>query len=157
MFQKMTLIVILFALVSCKDSDTNEKEKIKAAKWLLGSWASKSAEGTLTESWTKVNDSVFKATSYFSNEKDTIHFETITLQQKGDLLTYTATVKGQNNDKPVVFTLKNATAKQMIFENLQNDYPRTITYKQVSNKAIVATISGIQQGKASSEQFVLKK
>jgi hypothetical protein len=49
---------------------------------ILGNWESKSDEGTLTESWSKVNDSTFQATSYFIKEKDTIHFETITLQQK---------------------------------------------------------------------------
>ena len=38
MFQKTTLMLLLLAIVSCKEADSNEKEKIKAANWLLGNW-----------------------------------------------------------------------------------------------------------------------
>jgi hypothetical protein len=157
MFQKTTFILLLLAMVSCKDSDSNKNEKIKAASWLLGNWENKSADGNLTENWEKVNDSTFQAQSYYIKEKDTLHFESITLQQKGENLTYTATVKGQNNDKPVTFKLKTATDKQLAFENLKHDYPQKISYTQITPDSLVAKISGIQQGKPSSEQFSMKK
>ena len=80
------------------------------------------------ETWKKVNDSTFKAESYFIKEKDTLHFETIILQQKGEKLTYNATVKGQNNDKAVAFNLTSATEKKLVFENPKHDYPQKITY-----------------------------
>ena len=157
MFQKTTFILLLLALVSCKDSDANEKEKIKAANWLLGNWENKAVDGNLTEYWKKVNDSTFQAQSYFVKEKDTLHFESITLQQKGEMLTYTTTVEGQNNDKPVAFKLTTATEKQMVFENPKHDYPQKISYTQITPDSLVAKISGIQQGKPSSEQFSMKK
>ena len=157
MFQKTTFILLLLAMVSCKDSDANEKEKIKAANWLLGNWENKATDGTLTEYWKKVNDSTFQAQSYFVKEKDTLHFESITLQQKGEVLTYTATVEGQNDDKPVTFKLTTATEKQMVFENPKHDYPQKISYTQITTDSLVAKISGIQQGKPSSEQFSMKK
>lgn len=157
MFQKTILALLLLAFVSCKNSDANEKEKIKAANWLLGNWESKSVEGNLTETWEKVNDSTFQAQSYFIKEKDTLHFESITLQQKGDKLTYSAAVKGQNNDKAVTFKLTTGTEKQMVFENPKHDYPKKIIYTQITKDSLVANISGIQQGKPSSEQFSMKK
>lgn len=157
MFQKTTLILLLLVIVSCKNSDSDKFEKIKAANWLLGNWKNKSADGTLTENWKKVNDSTFQAESYFIKEKDTLHFESITLQQKGEELTYSAAVKGQNNDKPVAFKLTTATEKQIVFENLKHDYPRKISYTQITADSLVAKISGIQQGKPSSEQFPMKK
>ncbi|MFV8379679.1 DUF6265 family protein [Flavobacterium sp. LB3R33] len=157
MLQKTTLILLLLAVVSCKNSDSNKNEKIKAASWLLGNWENKAVDGTLTEYWDKVNDSTFQAQSYFIKEKDTVHFESIVLQQKGENLTYTATVKGQNNDKPVAFKLTTATDKQVSFENLKHDYPQKISYTQITPDSLVAKISGIQQGKPSSEQFSMKK
>ncbi|PIF62114.1 hypothetical protein CLV00_1730 [Flavobacterium sp. 11] len=147
----------MLVIVSCKNSDSNKNEKIKAASWLLGNWENKSADGTLTENWEKLNDSTFQAQSYYIKEKDTVHFESIILQQKGENLTYTATVKGQNNDKPVVFKLTTATDKQVSFENLKHDYPQKISYNQITPDSLVAKISGIQQGKPSSEQFSMKK
>lgn len=157
MFQKTTLLLLLLAIVSCKNSDSNKNEKIKAASWLLGNWENKSADGNLTENWKKVNDSTFEAQSYYIKEKDTLHFESIILQQKGEELTYTATVKGQNNDKPVAFKLTTSTDKQVAFENLKHDYPQKISYTQITPDSLVAKISGIQQGKPSSESFSMKK
>jgi hypothetical protein len=157
MFQKTTLILLLLAIVSCKKSDANEKDKIKISHWLLGNWENKTADGNLTETWKKVNDSTFEAQSYFIKEKDTLHFESITLQQKGEELTYNATVKGQNNDKPVTFKLTNSTEKQLVFENPKHDYPKKIIYTQINEDNLVAEISGTLEGKSSSEKFSMKK
>ena len=149
------LTILIFA--SCKNSEANEKDKIKVANWLLGNWENKSSDGNLTETWKKVNDSTFQAQSYFIKENDTLHFETITMQQKGEELTYSAAVKGQNNDKPVAFKLTTQTEKQLVFENPKHDYPKKISYTQITSDSLVAKISGIQQGKPSSEQFSMKK
>jgi hypothetical protein len=157
MFQKTTLILLLLAIISCKNSETNEKEKIKATNWLLGKWENKVDEGILSESWKKLNDSTFQAESFFIKDKDTLHFETITLQQKGEELFYTATVKGQNNDKPVSFNMTSETDKKLVFENPKHDYPQKITYTLINKDSLVAEISGIQLGKPSSEKFGMKK
>ena len=157
MKKSVLIILSIICTFSCTKNSSNEKEQIKAAQWILGNWKHKTATGTLTENWTKSNDSTLLGTSFYIQDKDTIHHETIVLQQNGDNLTYTATIKGQHNDQPVIFTLNNATDKSMVFENQKNDYPTTITYKQVSSQSIIAKISGIQQGKPSSEQFILKK
>ena len=149
------LTILIFA--SCKNSEANEKDKIKVANWLLGNWENKASDGNLTETWKKVNDSTFQAQSYYIKENDTLHFETITMQQKGEELTYSAAVKGQNNDKPVAFKLTTQTEKQLVFENPKHDYPQKISYTQITSDSLVAKISGIQQGKPSSEQFSMKK
>jgi hypothetical protein len=157
MFQKTTLILLLLAIVSCKKSDSNEKEKIKAANWLLGNWENVSKDGKLSENWIKINDSTFEAQSLFIKDKDTLHFESINLQQKGEELTYSATVKGQNNDEAIAFKLTISNEKEMTFENPKHDYPQKISYTLVTPDNLVAKISGIQQGKPSSETYSMKK
>lgn len=159
MFKKLTFLLLVITVVSCKKSgsDANEKDKIKAAHWLLGKWEYKTPEGNLSETWKKVDDSTYNGQSYFIKAKDTIHFETITLQQKGEELTYTAIIKGQNNDKPVPFKLTQSTEKEMVFENPKHDYPQKITYKNVSKDNLIAIISGIQSGKPAKEQYAMKK
>ncbi|WP_348813591.1 DUF6265 family protein [Flavobacterium maritimum] len=156
MFQKITLLLLLSAIVSCKN-DSNKNEKINAAQWLIGTWENKSADGNLEEIWQKVNDSTFQGQSYYIKAEDTLHFETITLQQIGDELTYSAAVKGQNNDKSVPFKLSGEAGKKLVFENPKHDYPQKISYSQITADSLVAKISGVQQGKPSSEQFSMKK
>ncbi|WP_269222147.1 DUF6265 family protein [Flavobacterium sp. IMCC34518] len=157
MFQKITLILLLLAIVSCKNSESNEKDKIKSANWLLGKWETKTADGTLSESWKQLNDSTFQGESFFIKNKDTLHLETIKLQQKREELFYYAKVKGQDNDKPVPFKMTIATEKQLVFENPKHDYPQKINYNQITKDSMIAEISGVQLGKPTSEKFGMKK
>lgn len=157
MFQKITLLALVLIVASCQKKESVEKDKIKVADWLIGNWENKSPEGTLTENWTKLNDSTFNASSYFIKGKDTLHFETIVLTQKGETLTYFATVKGQNDDKAVAFPSTTESDKQLVFENPKHDYPQKITYTKGANNTLTAEISGNLQGKPSSEKFVMVK
>lgn len=157
MFQKITLIALIITFVSCQKKESVEKDKIKIADWLIGNWENASPEGVLTENWQKLNDSTFSAASYFIKGKDTIHFESIILAQLGETLTYKATVKGQNDDKPVSFPSIAESDKQLVFENPKHDYPQKITYTKGANNTLTAEISGNLNGKPTSEKFVMTK
>ena len=152
----VTTILILY---SCKDKNENagKYEKLATMDWLLGNWENKLPEGDLLEHWEKKDDSTFVGQSYFIKEKDTLSYENIELIQKGEFVYYIPTVKGQNNDKPVTFNLTTATEKEFTFENPTHDYPQKITYKKVNDTSLVATISGMQQGKQSSESYPMKR
>jgi hypothetical protein len=155
----LLIITLLFPFVSCKNSNGKNKtfDKIEKINWLLGSWENKSEEGILSEIWEKKNDSTFIGESYFIREKDTLHSERIEVKQKGEDLLYIPTVKGQNNDKPVTFKLTLATENEFTFENPAHDYPQKIVYKMVNANSLVATISGKQQGKNSTESYPMTK
>jgi hypothetical protein len=162
MYNKITFLLLITILISCKksdsgDSDSNEKDKVRTAHWLIGSWEFKSTEGILSESWKKVNDSTFQGQSYLIKAKDTVHFEMITLEQKGEELTYLTTILGQNDDKPISFILTEATEKQLVFENPTHDYPQKISYNHISKDSLVTEISGLQSGKPSSEKYLMKR
>lgn len=157
MFQKITLLMLLAVVVSCQKKESVEKDKIKVADWLIGNWENKSPDGLLTENWQKVNDSTFSATSYFIKGKDTLHFEKIVLSQKGEKLTYSATVNGQNNDKAIDFPSTSETATKLVFENPQHDYPQKITYTKGANNTLTAEVTGKLQGKLTTERFIMVK
>lgn len=151
----ITIFILLLVFISCQNS--NKNDKIKLSNWLIGKWENKSKEGNLSETWSKVNDSTFLGLSYFIKAKDTLSFENIILQQNGEDLYYNPTVKGQNNDKPIAFKLTSSTNKQLVFENPKHDYPQKIIYNQIAKDSMVAEISGIQQGKPSSDKYPMKK
>lgn len=157
MFQKITLLAVLAAVVSCQKKDAAEKDKIKIADWLIGNWENTSPDGVLTENWQKLNDSTFSAASYLIKGKDTIHFETVVLAQKGETLTYLATVKGQNDNKPVAFTSTSETENKLIFENPQHDYPQKIIYTKGPNNTLTAEVTGKLEGKVTTERFIMVK
>jgi hypothetical protein len=149
------LFILVLALSSCKKP--NEGSKILVADWLPGKWENKTADGNLLEIWKKTNDSIYDGASYFIKGKDTLHFETIQLIQKGEELLYISTIRGQNNDKPAIYKLLNSTEKQLVFENPKIEYPKKIVYIQISKDNLGIEISGTQVGKPSLDKYKMSR
>lgn len=150
-------VVSFFCLMSCQNKSDKKFDKLEKMSWLVGSWEQKLPEGTLVESWKKENDSTFTGTSYFVKEKDTMHSESVVLTQMKEDLFYIPTVIGQNNDEPVSFKLTSDTENTFTFENPAHDYPQKITYKKVNDDNMLASISGKQLEKVTSESYSMKR
>jgi len=159
----LLIVFSILILQSCNKYDANGKlikeyEELNKANWLLGEWQKEDSLGLLVEIWKSQNDSTFTGQSYYIlNKKDTVHSETIELKQNGDNLIYSPTVKGQNNNGPVSFLMIEEKDSVMVFENPKHDYPQKIRYQLNSDKSLIATISGIQKGKESSESYLMQK
>lgn len=159
------LIAATALIVSCGETTsetTNEPAKptydeLHQASWLIGRWENTSEEGSLSEIWTEVNDSTYKANTYFAIPTgDTVFSEEVELRQSGKDVWYAATVSDQNDGQPVAFKLTKASDKELIFENKKHDYPQKIHYK-LDGSTVTATISGKEGGKAKKEDFVMMK
>ncbi|MGL2963616.1 DUF6265 family protein [Flavobacterium sp. RSB2_4_14] len=156
--KNVIVIVVCVLFISCQNKSEKNFGQLEKMNWLIGNWENKMPDGLLTETWSKENDSTFSGTSYFIvNSKDTVHSETIILTQLNDELVYRPTVKGQNNDEPVDFILSSESENTYSFENPKHDYPQKIVYKKVNETSLIATISGTQQGKKSSESYPMKR
>lgn len=161
----MYILVAVALLASCKKEETGTTEtaektprQIEKAAWLTGNWGFTTEEGSLTENWVKVNDSVYHGESYFvTPKKDTVFAETVVLDEVAGKMTYTVSVPGQNDEKPVRFGLTKITDTEMTFENPQHDYPNKIVYTQAKPDSLVAVIYGKQKGEEKSETFTMKK
>ena len=154
---KKIILFVLTLLIAASCQKSKDVSKIVVADWLIGKWENNSAIGNLSETWKKVNDSIYEGESYFIKGKDTLHFEKIQMKQKGENLFYITTIKGQNKDKAVTFKHNDTIKKQLVFENPKHDFPQKISYSQITKDSIIIQISGIQQGKASSERYSMKK
>lgn len=156
------LLMILEACVS--SSPTNDQAnkqtsyaKINKAAWLIGSWKNSSDEGSMTETWIKINDSTFKGQTFFIQNNDTLTTEEISLAQINDTLYYIPSVSNQNEGLAVKFTLIFASTQQMIFENRGHDFPQKISYTLITADSLMAEISGTNNGVQSSQQFPMKR
>lgn len=156
--KKLILSLATLSIIACQNKSEKNFDKLEKMSWLVGEWENKMPDGILTETWTKANDSSYTGKTLFIKDKDTLHSEEIVLIQKGETLLYIPTVKGQNDNKPVEFKMtESKTENEFAFENPAHDYPQKIVYKKVSDTNLVATISGKQQGKASSESYSMSK
>lgn len=160
---QITLYVVPFLLfISCKKENSVEKQQkqfleLQKADWFLGRWENNAAEGNLSESWKKENDSTFYGETYFVVENDTVFAEKIRLEERNGKLNYIVSIPNQNDEKPISFELNKNSSKQLIFENPSHDYPTKITYNHVGADSLVAEISGIKDGKVEKELFKMRK
>lgn len=157
--------IIMMTTVSCKKEvvieKTEQPEKqfaeLEKADWFLGRWENNSAEGNLSETWKKLNDSTFFGETYFVIKNDTVFAEHVSLEERNGKLSYVAKVPNQNDEKPVSFELTENSAGKLIFENPKHDYPSKIIYNQVGSDSLVAEIRGLKDGKEKNEFFRMKK
>lgn len=155
-FKKDTiwLIVIILLSASCV-TKTSKPIKIGLNKldWFLGSWSGQTSESIFTESWIKVNDTLYTGQSYFIKGNDTLSQETISLQQHDTSLFYVPLVEGQNENKPVYFRLTFSDSLNAVFENPGHDFPQKIAYQLKPGDSLIATISGNIEGKIRIIRF----
>ena len=138
------LLLLIVITISCTDSkkdttttDVKRSSGIEKADWLIGSWQSTSPEGTVTESWTAMNDSTYAGKTFFISGKDTLSSESISLEQRDTALYYIPTVSDQNAGMPVKFTLTSSTADQLVFENPSHDFPQKMNSKLLKTSLVL--------------------
>lgn len=154
----LATIAIFVACSTSTNPKTNDVNGIKCIKlekaaWLIGKWQNSSIEGISQEIWEKKNDSTFIGVSFFVVGKDTVSSESISLEERGKNLFYIPTVKNQNGGEPIIFTLTSLNSNQLVFENPSHDFPQKVTYTQVTSDSLVATISGVVNGKERFQDF----
>lgn len=160
MKSKLLFFGLLFTIVifsSCNSNSKKKYEKLEELSWLIGDWSNKSDDGILIENWKRNNDSTYIGKSFYIRGKDTLHNESIELVQNVDALFYIPIVKGQNNDEPISFKLVEENEKSFIFKNNSHDYPQTIEYIKINDKQLNAIVSGTQDGKTTSDTYILNK
>ena len=157
------LTILLLSIISCNKYDANgniikDYEELEKANWMLGEWEKTDSLGTLREIWERLDDSTFVGLSYYiQNKKDTLHNEQVELMQNGEHLIYSATIKGENNNSPIPFQMTKDEDSLLVFENPKHKYPQKIQYKLMKNGSLVATVSGKQNGKNSTENYPMNK
>lgn len=148
------LIVLSLLSASCvTESRKPEKAGLNKLDWFIGSWTGVTSESIFTETWQKVNDTLFTGQSYFIKGSDTLSSETISLQQHDTSVFYVPLVEGQNDNKPIHFRLTFSDSVNAIFENPEHDFPQKIVYQLKENDSLIATISGNNNGKIRSIRF----
>ncbi len=159
--KKNICAVLFFALLlaSCSEVKKNRPETVNQLSWLNGSWAMKTDDGTVTEQWKPVNDSLMEGSSDFIKGDSVIPFETIKILRRDTSFYYEAKAAGQNKEQPVAFKITAYSDTGFVAENPQHDFPKRIIYKLVNKDSIHAFVDGglLQPDKRSDFYYSRKK
>ncbi|MES1218142.1 MAG: DUF6265 family protein [Bacteroidota bacterium] len=157
MKKKLNIVCTIAAVMALSSWSGHSEKQIKKAAWLIGTWENKTKKGSNYETWTRISEDELHGKSYILKGKDTLVFESISLLQEKDKLFYIPTVKGQNNNLPVRFTLKTISSTELVFENPEHDFPQLITYRKINIDSLVAAISGKEKGQYRKETYPMTR
>ncbi|UHO40169.1 hypothetical protein H5J24_09320 [Chryseobacterium capnotolerans] len=154
---KTKLIPAIIAILMM-GSWAQQQGELSKLEWLLGTWETKTPKGSLYETWKRKSPIEFQGKSYYLKNKDTLLFESVRLIEKDKKLHYIVSVKHQNHELPVDFAAKEIKdPTSLVFENPAHDFPQMIAYKKQGKDSLAAEISGIMNGKMTSQKFPMRK
>ena len=155
-----TALMIFVTIVNVMASfimNPTHQDDFKKAEWLIGTWENKTHQGSIYETWKKQSTSELSGMSYMIGQTDTVIFETIQIVFEAEEIFYIAAVRNQNKGLPVRFACKSITESEMVFENLNHDFPNLISYSRITSDSLVAEISGTKNGQVYKQLFPFKK
>lgn len=131
----LTIIAISLVLTASAQQATLPFDK------LSGTWTMTTKKGNLmAEVWYKKDENTMKGKSYMVKGADTTVLETVDWVREGDRMFYIPVTAGQNEEKPVRFTLTSCNGNVYTFENSAHDFPKRIVYDFISKEELHAYI-----------------
>lgn len=151
--------VLLFAPAFVFAQITNKKAAFRAIRALEGVWFMPTDRGDRLEIWKVDNDSTMTGRSVRIKQEDgdTVTLETLTITRRDTNIIYSATVRGQNNNKPVDFELTEAYSDEFLFENPAHDDPKKIKYVLLGNRELQVVTEGQRNNRTVTREFVFER
>lgn len=127
---------------------------------LEGTWFMPTDRGDRLEIWDVVDDKTLSGRSVRIKPEngDTVLLEKLRLELRDTTITYTATARGQNDNKPVSYKLTAIDDQGFyIFTNPEHDDPQTIKYLMLSNREIQMVTEGKRNGRTVTQEYVYER
>lgn len=126
---------------------------------LEGTWFMPQDRGDRLEIWAVQDDSTLngRGLRIKAENGDTVLLETMQLELRGEVITYYATVRGQNKNEPVAFELTLADRDGYLFENPAHDNPQKIRYRLLGNRELQVTTEGKRGSRTVTDEYVFER
>ncbi len=85
---------------------------------------------------------------------DTVFQEKLRIQTVHGHVVYIATVGKQ---QPILFSLKPGAENVWRFENLEHDFPQSITYTKTGKDSLEVDVAGVNNGQEVSDHYAFKR
>lgn len=147
------LPLMLAGFVICGASAA--EPEIAKLSWLSGCWASDGGELGSGEHWTSLAGETMLGTSRTVKHGKTVQFEFMELRYLPDgQLAFIAHPSGQNT---TAFQVLRINDSEVVFENLQNDFPQRVAYAREGNSKLKARIEGVRKGTLRVIEFPMSR
>jgi hypothetical protein len=127
---------------------------IQRVAWLQGCWETSTSQITIEEQWMTPRGTNMVGMSRTVRGDALAAYEFLIVREVGEQLEYESHPSGQSTAKFLSVTVTDA---QVLFENLQHDFPQRIGYRREGTNALVAWIEGTEKGQARRIDFPYRR
>ncbi|MBN8683943.1 MAG: PorT family protein [Chitinophagales bacterium] len=126
---------------------------------LEGTWFLPTDRGDRLEIWKVVNDSTMEGRGVRIKPEngDTVNLETLSIEWRGNRITYYAAVRLQNGGKPIAFEMTLADENGYLFENPNHDDPQKIRYRLLGNRELQVNTEGKRGNRVVTQEYVFER
>lgn len=129
--------------------------EIEKVAWLAGCWKSDNAEAGSGEHWMPLAGGTMFGMSRTIRQGKTVEFEFVELRYLPDgKLAYVAHPSGQQT---TAFPLLRVSDTEVVFENLEHDFPQRVAYAKEGESKVRARIEGVSDGALRVIEFPLSR
>jgi hypothetical protein len=136
-------------------SGAQAQAEIEKVAWLAGCWKSDNAEAGSVEHWLPLAGGTMLGMSRTIRQGRTVEFEFVELRYLPDgKLAYVAHPSGQQT---AAFPLLRISDTEVVFENLEHDFPQRVAYVKEGESKLRARIEGMRNGALRVIEFPLSR
>lgn len=148
----LSLVTISLAFTSCTDSG-----KIEDISWMIGQWQGTDVNDLVFhENWERDGKNSYTGSgSTVTPTGDTIFRETLKINLVEGTPYYVATVP--ENKGPVLFKMTKGDAITATFENMEHDFPQSISYTLENKNHMKVKLEGMEKGQPKVEHLEFER
>jgi Domain of unknown function (DUF6265) len=148
---KHQLLIAAILLTGASALQSAGKQTAQQLAWLGGCWSSKDAEAGSGEQWTPLAGGSMLGVSRTVQQGKTVAFEFMRIAADDDgALAFYAQPSGRPATK---FSMLSLSETQVIFENLDHDFPQRVIYEFHPPSSLHASIEGMRKGELKRVEF----
>ena len=123
--------------------------------WLAGCWAAEGGEPGSLEHWMPLAGGTMLGVARTVKNGKTVAHEFMQIREVAPgQIVYLAMPSGRT---ATPFALKRQAAGEVVFENLEHDFPQRVMYRQQANGGLLARIEGTRDGALRGIDFPLRR
>lgn len=153
---RISLTTVLLLIMSSSAAFTQtSKPTINDLSWLAGCWEGNLRGSELNEQWMKPAGGTMLGMGRTVAGGKVREYEFLQIREEADgTINYIAKPSGQAEAS---FKLKQLQNNEVIFENVEHDFPQRIIYRLQSDGSLFARIEGKSNGKARGFDYPMKR
>lgn len=127
--------------------------RIEGVAWLAGCWEYASGPRVVEEQWMAPRGHTMLSAGRTVQGEKLVEFEMVVIREQDGRLAYESHPSGQPS---AVFLSRILSDKEVVFENLQHDFPQRIGYRR-DGESLTAWIEGPRNGQTRRVEFPYRR